>query len=87
MAVDLSEIVHIERITVGRADPQKIPSEDEIQKQIDRLNEMLNGFPKGYIIGIEKNFAFFDIGGNQVALQWTVYHVGFTRRPLDKRLH
>ena len=33
-------------------------------------------------VGIEKSFKILNIGEHQAVLQWLVYHVGFTRKPL-----
>ena len=45
------------------------------------LNRCLNEAPKGRIVGSEKNFTLLQLGEHQVVLQWTVYHVGFKRKP------
>lgn len=79
---DLSEIRYVKRISIGTSNPSAILSEEEIQRAMDLLNKCLSGPPKGTIVGIEKSFKILNIGEHQAVLQWLVYHVGFTRKPL-----
>jgi hypothetical protein len=80
-ALDLSEVKHIERVIIGNNNPEKVKTEDEIKKDMERLNKLLQGHPKGFIIGTEKNFQILRIGEHQVIMQWIVYHIGFKRTP------
>jgi len=79
---DLSQVKYVKRITIGTSDPNKILSDNEIQNAMDLLNKCLTGPPKGTIVGIEKSFKILNIGEHQAVLQWLVYHVGFSRRPI-----
>lgn len=78
---DLTDVGYVKRVTVGSANPEKLASEEQIQKAADLLNRCLTDTPKGRIIGIEKNFSILNIGEHQVVLQCIVYHVGFPRKP------
>ena len=80
MGIDLTDIKHIQRIVIGNNNPEKMKTTIEIQKDMDKLNKMLQGYPKGCIIGSEKSFQILNIGEHQVILQWIVYHIGFKRK-------
>ena len=53
---DLSRIKYVKRIVVGQKDPQVLYTEEDAAKDMELLNKCLNEFPKGHIIGQEKNF-------------------------------
>lgn len=78
---DLSCVGFIKRIIVGNNNPEKVTTDAEIEKQLSLLNKCLQEYPKGKIIGIERNFFILNIGEHQVIMQYTVYHVGFKRKP------
>lgn len=78
----LSDIKYVHRLVVGNSDPQRQPDEGECQRQLELLNRCLNDMPKGHIIGQEKNFYLLNIGEHQVVMQYLVYHVGFSRKPV-----
>ena len=77
----ISDVAYVRRVVVGNADPNNMKTEDEIKAQMDKVNECLRGFPKGRIIGIEKNFGIYNVGEHQMVLQSMVYHIGFDRKP------
>jgi len=79
---DLTEVRYVKRILVGNDNPQRMRTPEEVDAAVALLNQCLSGTPKGYIIGIEKNFAVLNIGEHQVVLQWMAYQVGFTRKPV-----
>ena len=78
---DLTDVGYVKRIVVGRDDPERVHSEEEVQQAADLLNRCLSETPKGKIIGLEKNFSILNIGEHQVVLQFMVYHIGFPRKP------
>ncbi len=78
---DLTDVGYVKRIVVGRDSPERVHSEEEVQKAADLLNRCLSETPKGKIIGLEKNFSILNIGEHQVVLQFMVYHIGFPRKP------
>lgn len=78
---DLTDVGYVKRIVVGRDNPERVHSEEEVQKAADLLNRCLSETPKGKIIGLEKNFSILNIGEHQVVLQFMVYHIGFPRKP------
>lgn len=78
---DLSCVGFVKRIIVGNNNPEKMTTDAEIEKQLSLLNKCLQEYPKGKIIGIERNFFILNIGEHQVVMQYTVYHVGFKRKP------
>lgn len=78
---DLSCVGFVKRIIIGNNNPEKVVTDAEIEKQLSLLNKCLQEYPKGKIIGIERNFFILNIGEHQVVMQYTVYHVGFKRKP------
>lgn len=80
-AFDLSCVGFVKRIIVGNNNPEKVATDAEIEKQVNLLNKCLQEYPKGKIIGIERNFFILNIGEHQVIMQYTVYHIGFKRKP------
>lgn len=80
-AFDLSCVGFVKRIIIGNNNPEKVVTDAEIEKQLSLLNKCLQEYPKGKIIGIERNFFILNIGEHQVVMQYTVYHVGFKRKP------
>lgn len=80
-AFDLSCVGFVKRIIIGNNNPEKVTTDAEIEKQVNLLNKCLQEYPKGKIIGIERNFFILNIGEHQVIMQYTVYHIGFKRKP------
>lgn len=80
-AFDLSCVGFVKRIIIGNNNPEKVVTDAEIEKQLSLLNKCLQEYPKGKIIGIERNFFILNIGEHQVIMQYTVYHIGFKRKP------
>lgn len=78
---DISSVGYVKRIVIGNNNPEKATDERTIQKQIDLLKRCLTEYPKGKIIGIERNFFILNIGEHQVVMQYSVYHLGFKRKP------
>jgi hypothetical protein len=79
--IDLSEVVFVKRIVVGSNNPTDVQSDEQIGKSMALLNQCLSSHPKGKLIGAEKSFTILQIGEHNVVLQWTTYHVAFTRKP------
>lgn len=79
---DITEMGHIERITVGSVTPDNIPTEEENQQKMALVNRCLTDFPKGRIIGIERSFSVIRIGEHQVVLEVVIYHIGFKKAPI-----
>lgn len=75
----LSDIRYIKRITVGNIDPNSPMSDEKKDEQIQKLNDYLNGYPKGKIIGKDISFGIFQVGEHQLTMQATTYHIGFQR--------
>ncbi len=75
--MNLDEIKHIERVTVGRSSPEQNLTEEDIQKQMDRVNVLLAN--RGQIIGTDKNATVLQVGEHQMVLQTVTYHIGFKR--------
>ncbi|HWO77439.1 MAG TPA: hypothetical protein VNM69_16360 [Bacillus sp. (in: firmicutes)] len=79
---DLTDVGYIKRITVGNTDPTNLKDESVIERQMAELNFCLEkDFPRGKIVGQEKNFQILRIGEHQVVLQSITYHIGYKRRP------
>ena len=58
----LSDIKYIKRITVGNIDPNSPMSDEKKDEQVQKLNDYLNGYPKGKIIGKDISFGIFQVG-------------------------
>ncbi|HWW68758.1 MAG TPA: hypothetical protein VN089_02355 [Duganella sp.] len=78
----LTDMRFIKRIVVGNDNPQNLRSEAEIQQSMDLVNQCLAATPRGYLINTEKSFGMYNIGEHQIVQQYTVYHIGFARKPL-----
>ncbi len=76
----LSDIKCVKRITVGNIDPNNPMLDEKKNEQITMLNNYLNGYPKGKIIGKDVSFGVFQMGEHQLTMQSTTYHVGFERQ-------
>jgi hypothetical protein len=76
-----TDIQYVHRIVIGNDNPEQPPDEAKYKQQLALLNRCLNDYPKGKIIGQEKNFYLLNIGEHQLVMQYIVYHVGFTRKP------
>jgi hypothetical protein len=79
---DLTEVKFVKRITVGSDNPSRMATPEEIETATALLNRCLSEHPKGTILAIEKSFAVLQMGEHQVVLQWIVYQVGFSRKPI-----
>ena len=77
----LADIGYVQRVIVGNDDPEMQPDEEKYQRQLAFLNRCLEEYPRGRIIGQEKNFYLLNIGEHQDVMQYLVYHVGFRRKP------
>ncbi|MBE9545683.1 MAG: hypothetical protein IMF02_14400 [Proteobacteria bacterium] len=78
---ELADVAYIKRVSVGNIDPNRPPTEEELDNQIKLLNRCLNKSPKGRIIGREISAALFQVGENKLMIQNITYHVGFPRKP------
>jgi hypothetical protein len=78
----LTDMRFIKRIVVGNDNPQSLRTEAEVQESMDLVNRCLSGTPRGYILNVEKSFGLYNVGEHQVVLQYAVYHLGFTRKPI-----
>ncbi len=77
----LTDIRYVHRVVVGNDNPETQPDEEKYKRQLEYLNRCLSEYPKGKIIGQEKNFFLLNIGEHQIVMQYIVYHVGFERKP------
>ncbi|TFH89488.1 hypothetical protein [Vibrio ouci] len=79
--LDLSDVRHIERIVIGRYNPNNPDDEGHMQRQIEKLNQCLSASPKGVLIGKDTGFTVIKFGENTVVSQQIAYHIGFKRKP------
>lgn len=77
----LDHIVFIQKITIGSINPQVPFSNEEHDKQLEKLNKCLTEYPKGKIIGRDVSIGTYQLGEHQMTMQKTTYHIGFTRKP------
>ncbi|AAW88051.1 hypothetical protein ACTFQF_20650 [Aliivibrio fischeri] len=80
--LDLTDVRYIERIVIGRYNPNNPDDDDFMQRQIDKLNHYLDIHPKGILIGKDSGFKVIKIGENTVISQHVAYHIGFKRKPV-----
>ncbi|KPC52580.1 hypothetical protein [Amantichitinum ursilacus] len=80
--LDLTEVRFVKRIVVGSDNPARIRTRDEVAEAETLLNRCLTDSPRGSILAVEKSFTVLQVNEHQVVLQWLVYHVGFSRRPV-----
>lgn len=78
---DLPDIKWVERYTVGITHPDKYLTQNEIKKQLEKVNRALRF---GKIVAVEQNFTILENAGKDIITQYTVYHVGFKNRPPGK---
>ncbi|MDC5721737.1 hypothetical protein OPW41_12940 [Vibrio europaeus] len=81
--LDLSDVRHVERIVIGRYNPNNPDDEGHMQRQIDKLNHCLSTSPKGLLMGKDTGFTVIKLGENTVVSQQVAYHIGFRRKPAD----
>ncbi len=81
-AFDMSEIRHIERVVIGSHQATGDVNEDKEIAQVNKLNSLLQGFPKGMLIGKTISFKVYKLGENSVIAQQVSYLIGF-KRPFD----
>lgn len=79
--IDVASVKYIKRIVIGNTNAEQMRDERFIESQMNLLNRCLSQYPKGVIIGTERNFTLLRIGEHQVVLQSVAYHVGFPRYP------
>ncbi|RXJ96108.1 hypothetical protein CRV00_02685 [Malaciobacter molluscorum] len=75
----LADIKFVKRITVGNIDPNNPMTEEKKDEAIKKLNDYLNGYPKGKLVGKDISFGIFQVGEHQLTMQSTTYHIGFPR--------
>jgi hypothetical protein len=79
--ITLQDIRFVKTISIGSVNPNHPLSEEGIQAQTNRLNQYLNGYPKGTIIGKDVTIGRYMIGQHELNMEKTTYHIGFERKP------
>jgi hypothetical protein len=77
----ISDTRYVQIVTIGGIDPNSPLSEEKQLKQVEQLNKLLSGYPKGTIIGKDTSIGRFMIGEHELCMQRTSYHVAFSRKP------
>jgi hypothetical protein len=77
----ISDARYVQVVTIGGLDPNNPLSEEMQLKQVERLNKLLSGYPKGTIIGKDTSIGRFMLGEHELCMQRTSYHVAFPRKP------
>ena len=80
--VDLHDVRHIERIVIGKLNPTNKDDENTINHNMQKLNDLLNGTPKGIIIGKDISCKILQFGEHQLVCQQVAFIVGFKRKPI-----
>lgn len=74
-------ITFVKMVTIGSVNPNAPLSDESKEKQISLLNQCLNGFPKGKIIGKDVSIGTYKMGDHLLTMERTTYHIGFSRKP------
>ena len=80
--LNLYDVGYVKLVTVGSIKPNNPVSEESKKQQLDILNQCLNDFPKGKIIGIDRSIGRYQVGEHELTMEKLTYHIGFKRRPL-----
>ncbi len=80
--LNLYDVGYVKLVTVGSINPNNPVSEESKKQQLDILNQCLNDFPKGKIIGIDRSIGRYQVGEHELTMEKLTYHIGFKRRPL-----
>lgn len=78
---DLTDVHFVQRVVIGSARPEEAGDPTAIERQMERLNRLLEGPPRGVLIGKDRGFHVLRFGDQQVVLEYVAYHVGFQRKP------
>jgi hypothetical protein len=77
----INDARYIKVVTIGSIDPNNPLSEEKQYKQVELLNKLLSGYPRGTIIGKDTAIGRFMLGEHELCMQRTSYHVAFPRKP------
>ena len=77
----IGEVSYIQRAVVGPTRTDRLPSQDEIDAQMDFVNRCLSE-GRGQLVGTEKGLVVIQGSDQQLIVQHTVYHIGFKRKPM-----
>lgn len=77
----LNDTRYVKIVTIGGLDPNNPLSDEKQVNQVEQLNKLLAGYPKGTIIGKDTAIGRFMIGEHELCMQRTSYHVAFPRKP------
>jgi hypothetical protein len=77
----INDTRYVKVVTIGSIDPNNPLSEEKQRTQVELLNKLLSGYPKGTIIGKDTAIGRFMLGEHELCMQRTSYHVAFTRKP------
>ena len=77
----IGEVSYIQRAVVGPVRADQIPTQDELDAQMDFVNRCLSE-GRGQLVGTEKGLTLIHHGDQQIVIQHTVYHIGFKRKPV-----
>ena len=77
----LTDIHYVKLVSIGSANPNNPLSDQSREAQAALLNQCLNDYPKGVIIGKDITIGRYMIGEHELTMEKITYHVGFTRKP------
>ena len=77
----LTDIHYIKLVPIGSVNPNNPLSDQSREAQAELLNQCLNGYPKGVIIGKDITVGRYLIGEHELTMEKITYHVGFIRKP------
>lgn len=77
----LTDIHYVKLVSIGSVNPNNPLSDQSREAQLALLNQCLNDYPKGIIIGKDVTIGRYMIGEHELTMEKITYHVGFTRKP------
>lgn len=77
----LTDIHYVKLVSIGSVNPNNPLSDQSREAQAALLNQCLNDYPKGVIIGKDITIGRYMIGEHELTMEKITYHVGFTRKP------
>ena len=77
----ISDTRYVKIVTIGGIDPNNPLSDEKQRAQVELLNKLLSGYPKGTIIGKDTAIGRYMLGEHELSMQRTSYHIAFPRKP------
>ncbi|MDR1315824.1 MAG: hypothetical protein LBK13_03025 [Spirochaetales bacterium] len=77
----INDTRYVQIVTIGGIDPNSPLTDEKQRAQVELLNKLLSGYPRGTIIGKDTAIGRYMLGEHELCMQKTSYHVAFARKP------